>query len=312
MGVARVKRNDNNTEVEDVLLFGGSAIDLTGATVVCVIKPVDGGAVIRVNAVVVTALEGKAKVVLTSTHTAAAGMFYFEWEATWGDGTVKTCQTQYFQTLIVYEDLVSSSASALLCRLSTVKARLELEDAKDDSFLLQLIDFTSDMFEHHTNRRFGRLVGAMDEFEGDAMELRPSRTPIEAVTAFHLKANETEGWIAQTGVEYLIRKSIDVASVISLSGPLGTSREILRITYTGGYVMPGGTVAAGQMALPKHVELACVEQIAFWYQHRNKLGLANVSGQGGSIMFDAKSVVKPLHLLPQVAAVLHKCERWLN
>ena len=63
-----------------------------------------------------------------------------------------------------------------------------------------------------------------------------------SVTTFELKSNETDGWETQTGVDYLARKQPG-GCILSLSVPLGTWRQRVRVTYAGGYVLPGGAPA---------------------------------------------------------------------
>jgi hypothetical protein len=123
------------------------------------------------------------------------------------------------------------------------------------------------------------------------------------VSAFHLKSKETEGWVQQNNVEYLIRK----ACIISLLAPLASHLQVLRVTYAGGYVLPGTTPGSGQTALPDEIEQACVEQVAFWYQRRHQLGLASVPTSERNFFRIAE-----FDLLPQVRKALEKYERWMN
>ena len=95
----------------------------------------------------------------------------------------------------------------MLAQLSTIKNRLGIADTVDDTLLTNFIKFASARFDRECNRVFERLSGATEEFSAADTELRLARYPIEAVTAFHLKADETEGWVAQTGVSYLIRET---------------------------------------------------------------------------------------------------------
>src|SRR5439155_19120654 len=119
------------------------------------------------------------------------------------------------------------------------------------------------------------------------------------------KTNETDGWIEQTGVEFLIRRQC----VISLASPLSTLQSALciaRIQYTGGYVLPGTTPGAGQAALPDDLEQAAVEQVAAWFQHRDHLGPVRTWPHDGT--FEAFTQAD---LLLEVKAVLRKYERWV-
>jgi len=151
------------------------------------------------------------------------------------------------------------------------------------------------------HRVFARATDATEEFGAEEIELRPALYPIENVSKFELKTDETGGWMEQTGVEYLIRH----ACVLSLAAPLGNFREQARVTYSGGYVLPGDTPAAGQTSLPGDLEQAAVEQVAYWYRNRDKLGLLRSWPHQGTYETFAQ-----LDLLIEVKAVLRKHERW--
>jgi hypothetical protein len=159
----------------------------------------------------------------------------------------------------------------MLSTLSTLKARLAIDDlsVQYDDLLTTALTALSARFDKETNRTLSRTANSTHEFRADDTEIVPSTLPLESVSKFELKSNETEGWVEQTNVEYLLRNHV----VISLTTPLGTWRQQARITYTGGYVLPGDTPGAGQNALPADLEQAAVEQVAYWFQNREKLGL---------------------------------------
>ena len=190
----------------------------------------------------------------------------------------------------------------MLTQLSSIKSRLGIADTTDDALLTNLIKFASGRFDRDCNRLFARQASATDEFSANSCELRPTRYPVESVSAFHLKSDEAEGWVEQTGVDYLIRK----ACVVSLFSPLGTPLEVVRVTYTGGYVLPGTSPGSGQTALPDEIEQACIEQVAFWYQRRHHLGLTSVPAEGRSFY-----AIAQVNLLPQVSSVISKYIRYI-
>ena len=80
------------------------------------------------------------------------------------------------------------------------------------------------------------------------------------------------------------------------------------MTYTGGYILPGVAPTGNQVPLPDELELACVEQVAYWYQRRSQLGLVSVTAEGGGTVQQFQSS----DLLPQVRAVLKRYERFHN
>jgi hypothetical protein len=189
-----------------------------------------------------------------------------------------------------------------LTQLTTLKTRLGLreDDVKDDTLLAAFIESVSGRFEAECNRRFARTVGATFQFRADEMNVFIDRYPIESVSAFHTKANEADGW-QDAVADYLFNST---ASIIELASALGSSAEVARVTFTGGYVLPGTTPDTSQTALPNEIEGACLEQCASLYQNKDRLGISSMSGQGGGI------VISELDLLPSVKAVLKKFERW--
>ena len=100
---------------------------------------------------------------------------------------------------------------------------------------------------------------------------------------------------------------------LSLSRPLNylnyqpstINLSVARITYTGGYVLPGDTPDAGQTALPDDLEQAAVEQVAYWFRNRDSTGLLRIWPHDGTYEAFLQS-----DLLLEVRAVLKKYERW--
>ena len=160
----------------------------------------------------------------------------------------------------------------MLTQLSTVKARLAIPEADttNDALLTAAIKAVSARFDKATNRNLARAENATFEFPSNDTELSPPAYPVESVSKFELKTDEAEGWTEQPDIKYLIRN----ACVISLPRPLSTLHSALsRITYAGGYVLPGTERAPGQTPLPDDLEQAAVEQVAFWFQNREHIGL---------------------------------------
>lgn len=191
-------------------------------------------------------------------------------------------------------------AGATLATLATVKARLGITDTTDDTLLTNFLELVSSRFAGHCNRVFGYLDSATHEFAANTAQVMVDRYPLVSVASWHLKDNETDGWVAQTGVNYLIKRG----GVIELYAPLGGAQQLGRVTFAGGYVLPGSPVLSGQTALPDAIEHACVEQAAFLYRERHRLGIENLGGQGGSVQSSQ------LALLPLVKEALQPFIRW--
>src|SRR5207248_2604741 len=143
--------------------------------------------------------------------------------------------------------------------------------------LTNAIKAVSERFDRECNRTLARTVDAGEEFGAEEREILAGCFPIELVGGGELKRSESEGWVEQSGVEYLVRRNC----VVSLAEAVGSCGELARVIYTGGYVLPGATVGAGQTGLPEDLEQAAVEQVAAWFQGRDKLGLVRHWPKGG-------------------------------
>jgi hypothetical protein len=192
----------------------------------------------------------------------------------------------------------------MLTLLSTIKARLGLTDldVQYDALLTNAIKAISARFDQETNRTLARTVSATQEFGASDTEVLPACYPIETVTKFELKTTEAEGWIEQTAVDFLIRRSC----VLSLLSPLSLlPSSVARATYTGGYLLPGSADILSATRLPDDLEQAAVEQVAAWFQNRDKLGLDTIWPHQGTYEKFAQ-----LDLLLPVRAVVARYTRW--
>src|SRR5436309_5003266 len=94
----------------------------------------------------------------------------------------------------------------MLTQLATLKARLGLEifDTTDDIILTHLLRHVSARFAAECNRTFDYGAGVTNEFRADQINIVVDHPPIELVSRFDLKTSESEGWILQSGEEYIL------------------------------------------------------------------------------------------------------------
>ena len=200
----------------------------------------------------------------------------------------------------------------MLTQLSTLKSRLAIDQANPqyDDLLTSAIKSLSARFDKETNRTLARTENATFEFGPRDTELSPPCYPIESVTKFETKSSEATGWQEiSPAPDFLLRSS----RIISLAAPLNPqlsplNPQLARVTCTGGYLLPGSPppdppVAACQ-GLPDDLEQAAVEQIAYWFQNRERLGLKTFWPSG-----DAYRQFATQDLLDSVKAVLNNHRR---
>jgi hypothetical protein len=197
----------------------------------------------------------------------------------------------------------NNHSPAMLTQLSTLKTRLGLAEAdtSQDPLLLGLITACSAHFEQECRRGLSRAVNLTEEFSADLREICPATYPIETVSKFELKTSETGGWLEQSGVSFVLR----FGCIVSLATPLGAAEQLARVTYTGGYVLPGTLPAPGQESLPADLEQAVLEQVAAWFLNRDKVGLLRNWPTNGTFQ-----VLSQLPVLPWVRQVLNTHQRW--
>lgn len=198
-----------------------------------------------------------------------------------------------------------------LATLGQVKKRLGIatEDVVDDDLLTSFIAGVSARAERECNRKFEYMAWT-EEFGGDQCELPVERFPIDETQAitFAVGSAFATGFVTQSNIDCLVRKGC----VISLNGQLATVREKIRVSYTGGYALPIDTSGGGVdfeaigPHLPDDLNLAVIQQVAWFYQNKNRLGVSNISQQGGSL------TIADRDLLQDVAAVFKRFERWVN
>src|SRR5260221_12712145 len=121
----------------------------------------------------------------------------------------------------------------MLTQLATLKTRLGIDesDVQFDAILTNTLLALSRRFDNVCNRTLARTVNATHEFDASDLEIIPSIYPLESISKFETKESETDGWLETSDVGYLIRGSC----IITLSEALADSRQLARITYTGGF-----------------------------------------------------------------------------
>lgn len=194
----------------------------------------------------------------------------------------------------------------MLTQLNTVKLRLGLAlyETQQDPLLQQFIRLTSSRFELECGRRFAWQGAAVQEFPAQALSVLAERYPIQSVQRFELAGDDGQSWVEVPAPGHRISLAL---SAIELAEPLGSTRDRARVTYAGGYILPGETPQPGQTALPEELDLACAEQVAYLFDSRKRLGLASIGGAGGGL-----GVLEDLDLLKPSANGNTSGSAWLK
>lgn len=191
----------------------------------------------------------------------------------------------------------------MLTLLATIKTRLGISDTDDDAHLTGLAEIVHLRFDQFCNRNLEHADAATYEVRADATAILLPRYPVSAaITQWDLKSNEPDGWETEAATpDHLLDRD---SGVVRLAAPLGTDRQRLRLTYAGGYILPGDTAGAGETDLPDAIQELALQQTLYLHRHREKLGLASVSTDRGSMTYHTN-----FDLIPEVQEALRPYQR---
>jgi len=153
-------------------------------------------------------------------------------------------------------------------------------------------------FEQLCDRRFERTVGDIYLTRADRTYVVVPRYPLETVSALDWLLIDSDAW-QPSGLPYFL---FPESGLIDFAEAIGTRDMQLRVTYTGGYWWDetedaSGTFPTGAYPLPPDLQYAWLDQSAFLFERRNKLGLEKIT-------HDGSFSISPADLLPHVRAIL--------
>lgn len=132
-------------------------------------------------------------------------------------------------------------------------------DTRYDVALAALGRGVAARFENYCGRKFGRVVGEVYQCCADRPAVVVPRYPIEQITKIEAKWLGTSAWVEQTP-RYLLDESAGIVEFADC--PLGTTYDLLRLTYDGGYWVPSTTavvVVTGTVTVAAGLSAAAVD-----------------------------------------------------
>jgi uncharacterized phiE125 gp8 family phage protein len=169
--------------------------------------------------------------------------------------------------------VVTAASTHDLTQLATLKAALGISVTTYDTLLARLITAASRAIEAATGRVFAQETVDETLPGSDRYRLQLARTPVKSVTSVNLDdaTLDTSEYSIEDGASGALFRAQGWWSVRSVAGwiePMRTSEPYTlhwTVRYVGGYVLPGGTPGAGDVALPDDIEQACIEAVRMWY-----------------------------------------------
>lgn len=178
--------------------------------------------------------------------------------------------------------LVASRAMALAANALTTVAALEsligITPGSATARCEQVINASSEAIENYCGRKFGRVVGQVDNRAGyDNDRLYLSRNPVESVASvtFDGSAVDASSYTLFGEEGYLYRRLGwgSTARWPSMIAPMplpGTEEKVIAVTYTGGYALASANRTPGTYPQPYDLEEACLSLALYRFRQSPK------------------------------------------
>ena len=178
--------------------------------------------------------------------------------------------------------LATDTTDAGLGTLGELKRYLLNEGIADetgyDEAILALGRGVAGLFDRYCNRTFKRGASITEDFRGGTDLILLGRYPVESVASVGLKSTGESTFTTQTDIVDTVGLN---SGILQLVSELGTHRDQIRVTYTGGYWYDPtddgtGTQPTGAALLPYDIKLAWLNQCLHVWSKRQNLGLDHV------------------------------------
>ncbi len=149
-----------------------------------------------------------------------------------------------------------------------------------DGTITQIGRGVAGLFDKHCNRKFARLVDAVDQFSADRTSYIVERYPIEDIGLWQQRDDIATGFQEIDGEPTINRD--ESAGLLQFGDVLGSYLSQVRVTYTGGYWYDTtedatGVKPAAATQLPHDVKEAWFLQCQEVWDKRDKLGISLIA-----------------------------------
>ena len=103
--MVKMKSGDTSMAFSSTLLIDGVAVNLTGCTVLFLLKSFIGGTETSLNATIVSAVAGTVKYIVGNGFPTTAGKYRQEWQVTFTDNSVLTFPNGAYNEVEILADL---------------------------------------------------------------------------------------------------------------------------------------------------------------------------------------------------------------
>jgi hypothetical protein len=250
----------------------GSTVNLTGATVKFVMRPVTATAPTTSAGATITSATSPATVqyTFTAVDTQSAGQFQAQWAVTFGDGSTMNFPTDGYLEVSVTEDLTTPTPVGRIVGLGDVKDHLNItgSDRTHDAELLRFMDAVTPIVEGLVGDVIQR--SRSERYDGGWSYITLRHRPVVSV----------ESCVEYRGpVAYTLQQVSNPALGTIYSYTFEGSGRIVRRTVGGGVVsFPSGpnaidvTYTSGFASVPANIKFGTLELIRVNYQQTQQGG----------------------------------------
>jgi hypothetical protein len=205
--------------------------------------------------------------------------------------------------------LLADSVTGRICTLADVKDRIGLTVTDYDGVINRILSGIEYIFNESTQRTLIlNSVDVTEYYTGGGPYLQLTRYPVKSITSIKEAVDydfdnavalvaDTDYRLVAAGKKGLIYRPY--TSWLELP-------DVTQVIYKGGFVAAGQTAGSGETAMPADLREAAIEQAAYFYKHKDDIGLSSASFKGESF-----NKFADINLLPMVEAILKNYKRVL-
>lgn len=177
-----------------------------------------------------------------------------------------------------------------LTTVARVKDQLSITVSGHDSVLTRMINEATDLIETMCDRRFKSTTYVNEVYShqgGPYLVLK--QAPVTALTTFEYAAGypSNKAWTSFLATEYELSGDGQSGIIDGQAGfPKGSN--IMRVSYTAGYLIDWGNAGAATHTLPADLSGLCERLVIRRFKKREAEGKSSESFDGASVTWDTK------------------------
>lgn len=177
-----------------------------------------------------------------------------------------------------------------LTTVARIKDQLAITVSGHDTVLMRMINEMTDFIEGKCNRRFKSTTYTNEVYSsigGNSLMLK--QYPVTDLSAFEYAVGypTAKAWTSFLGTEYELSED-GKSGIINAYGNFPSGSNIMRATYTAGYLIDWANFGSATHTLPADLTGLCERLVIRRFKKKEAEGKSSESFEGSSVSWDTK------------------------